>query len=108
MKRFPAATLVLLSALLAGCASMSEPSKQEMILGAWEASFQGQSFTLTYSDSEVTIGDVGMSFPYEWVDDDHIRLDALGQSVVTEVQFTNPDEMVQRSDQGVQTLRRTD
>jgi len=115
MKRFPATTLVLpglLAALMAvtltGCLGTSEPSKQELILGAWEASAQGENFVLTYSRSEVIIGNGGMSFPYEWVDADHIRLNALGQSVITEVEFTTPDVMVQRSSQGTQTLRRRD
>lgn len=106
MKRFPATIFALLLALVVGCTSTSEPSKQELILGAWEASAQGQSFVLTYSASEVSIGSSGMSFPYEWVDSDHIRLDALGQSVTTEVEFTSPDVMIQRSSQGTQTLHR--
>jgi len=114
MKRISATTRVLsalltvmLTALMTGCLGTAEPSKQELILGAWEASAQGQSFILTYSDSEVSVGSSGMRFHYEWVDSDHIRLDALGQSVVTEVEFTSPDVMIQRSSQGTQTLRRS-
>jgi len=112
MKRLSAPRLlsalltVVVTVLMTGCLGTAGPSKQELILGDWEASAQGQSFVLTYSASEVAIGSSGMSFHYEWVDNDHIRLDALGQSVITEVEFTNPDVMIQRSSQGTQTLRR--
>jgi len=99
-------TIVMVTVLMTGCLGTAEPTKQELILGAWEASAQGQSFILTYSASEVSVGSSGMSFHYEWVDSDHIRLDALGQSVITEVEFTSPDVMIQRSSQGTQTLRR--
>ena len=48
----------------------------------------------------------GVSFPYVWVDADSIRLDAMGQEVTSTVEFNGPDEMIQRSAQGIQTLRR--
>ncbi|MDP1932564.1 MAG: hypothetical protein Q8L60_14010 [Gammaproteobacteria bacterium] len=91
--------------ILAACA-VSMPSKQEMILGRWQADFQGQSIVLNYSATEVSVDSFGVSFPYSWLDDDRIRLDAMGQEVISTVEFVSPNEMVQRSNQGVQTLRR--
>ena len=103
VKMIAAAMLLL---VLSACAGTSGPSKQELILGSWQADFQGQSIVLVYSDTEVSVESFGVSFPYEWLDENQIRLDAMGQIVTSTVEFTNPDEMVQSSEQGVQTLRR--
>ncbi len=92
--------------LLVACAGTSTPSKQEMILGVWSGDIAGQSIVLEYTETEVVVESFGVSFPYEWVDDDSIRLDAMGQVVVSTVEFPSADQMVQRSPQGVQTLRR--
>ena len=100
------AVFVLLSALLAACAGTAAPSKQELILGTWSGDFQGQSIVLVYSESEVAVEAFGISFPYVWVDADSIRLDAMGQEITSTVEFNGPDEMVQRSPQGIQTLQR--
>src|SRR5690606_25365770 len=97
---------VMVPLLMTGCLGTAEPSKQELILRAWEASAQGQSFVLTYSASEVSVGSSGMSFHYDWVDSDHIRLDALSQTFVTTVELTILHVDVQRSSQANQTLRR--
>lgn len=95
-----------ISVLLAACATISTPSKQEMILGVWAGDIAGQSIVLEYTATEVVVDAFGVSFPYEWVDADSIRLDAMGQVVVSTVEFPNADQMIQRSPQGVQTLRR--
>lgn len=95
-----------LGMLLAACAGTSAPSKQEMILGVWAGDIAGQSIVLEYTETEVVVESFGVSFPYEWVDGDSIRLDAMGQVVVSTVEFPSPDQMVQSSPQGVQTLRR--
>lgn len=105
MNRTRAIVVSAMFLLLAACAA-SMPSKQEMILGSWQADFQGQSIVLNYSATEVSVESFGVSFPYAWLDDDRIRLDAMGQEVISTVEFVTPDEMVQSSDQGVQTLRR--
>ncbi|MES3006927.1 MAG: hypothetical protein V4751_04060 [Pseudomonadota bacterium] len=96
----------LLLLVLSACAGTSGPSKQELILGSWQADFQGQSIVLVYSATEVSVESFGVAFPYEWLDENQIRMDAMGQIVTSTVEFTNPNEMVQSSDQGVQTLRR--
>lgn len=96
----------LVALFLVACAGTSGPSKQEMILGTWQGDFQGQSIILTYSPTEVSVDAFGVSFPYEWVDADHIRLDAMGQIVTSTVEFEGSDKMIQNSDQGVQTLTR--
>lgn len=98
--------LVLLTLLLAACAGTAAPSKQELILGTWAGDFQGQSIVLVYSETAIAVESFGVSFPYVWVDADSIRLDAMGQEVVSTVEFNGPDEMIQRSAQGIQTLRR--
>ena len=98
--------LVLLTLLLAACAGTAAPSKQELILGTGAGDFQGQSIVLVYSATEIAVESFGVSFPYVWVDADSIRLDAMGQEVVSTVEFNGPDEMIQRSAQGIQTLRR--
>ncbi len=92
--------------LLAACAGTSAPSKQDMILGVWAGDIAGQSIVLEYTETQVVVESFGVSFPYEWVDGDSIRLDAMGQVVVSTVEFPSPDQMIQRSPQGVQTLRR--
>ncbi len=97
---------LMLSTLLLSCTGMSEPSKQDLILGNWEGVIDGQSITLNYSPQEITVEEFGMSFPYEWINEDQIKLDALGQEVITRVEFPSPDQMRQTSDQGVQTLTR--
>jgi len=97
---------VLLALVLAACAGTAAPSKQELILGTWSGDFQGQSIVLVYSANEVAVEAFGISFPYVWVDADSIRLDAMGQEITSTVEFNGPDEMVQRSPQGVQTLQR--
>lgn len=109
LKGMAARAVVLFSllGLLAACASMTGPSKQELILGAWEAEFQGQHLTLVYGEEEITVREFGISFHYEWLDDDHIRLDALGQEVVSQVEFETPDRMIQTSPGGMQTMIRT-
>ncbi len=99
-------TVVVLLLVLSACAGTSGPSKQELILGSWQADFQGQSIVLVYTDTEVSVESFGVSFPYEWLDENQIRMDAMGQVVTSTVEFTSPNEMVQSSDQGVQTLRR--
>src|SRR5690606_28791528 len=90
--------------LLVACAGSSGPSKRELILGTWEGNFQGQSVVLTYGPSEVVAEGFGVSFPYEWLDADTIKLDAMGQEVVSTVEFVGSDQMIQRSSQGQQTL----
>lgn len=96
----------LVALFLVACAATSSPSKKDMIIGSWEGDFQGQTIVLTYSPTEVSVEAFGVNFPYEWVDADHIRLDAMGQVVLSTVEFEGPDKMVQRSDQGIQTMTR--
>lgn len=98
--------IVLLSLLTAACAGTSQPSKQQMILGSWAAVFEGQSMTLTYDANEIYVEEFGIAFPYEWINDDEIKLDALGQEVVSRVEFPTPDQMQQTSTQGTQLLTR--
>ena len=98
--------LVMMSALLISCATTPTVSKQEMILGSWAAQFEGQNMTLTYTADEITVEEFGISFPYEWINEDQIKLDAMGQEVVSLVEFETPDAMKQTSDQGAQTLTR--
>lgn len=100
-------TAIMMTVILVACASAPEqPSKQMLILGAWQASFEGQSMTLEYAADEVTVREFGISFPYEWVDADSIRLTAMGQSVISRVEFDSPDVMRQTSDGQQQVLRR--
>lgn len=101
MKAVHRARAMLLSLpLLAACAGLGGPSKQELILGAWEAGFQGQDMTLIYGEEEITVPEFGMTFHYEWLDEDRIRSDILGQEIVTTVEFESPDRMVHTSDSG--------
>lgn len=88
------------------CASNREPSKQVLIQGAWQAEFEGQAMTLEYSVEEVRVREFGISFPYEWVDDDHIRLNAMGQEVVSHVEFEGTDIMRQTTEGDTQEMRR--
>ena len=97
---------IVLTAMLVACAGTSGPSKQELILGTWQGDFAGQSIVLTYGESEISVDAFGVAFPYEWVDADTIKLDAMGQEVISTVEFVSNDEMIQRSAQGQQTLRR--
>jgi hypothetical protein len=98
--------LLVMSTLLISCAITPTLSKQEMILGSWQAQFEGQDMTLTYTAEEITVEEFGISFPYEWINEDQIKLDAMGQEVVSLVEFVTPDNMKQTSDQGVQMLTR--
>jgi hypothetical protein len=98
--------IIMISLLTAACAGTSQPSKQQMILGSWAAVFEGQSMTLTYDANEITVEEFGISFPYEWISADEIKLDALGQEVISRVEFLTPDQMQQTGDQGVQLLTR--
>ena len=98
--------ILLLSCFLVACAGTTAPDKQALILGNWEGNSQGQSIVLTYTATEVLVEAFGVSFPYEWLDEDTIRLDAMGQEVVSTIEFDGPDVMRQRSPQGVQTLQR--
>jgi len=77
-----------------------------MILGTWQADFGGQSIVLTYGETEIAVDAFGVSFPYEWLDADTIKLDAMGQEVISTVEFVNDNQMIQRSSQGEQTLFR--
>lgn len=97
---------IVLLLTLAACAGTSGPSKQELILGTWQGNFGGQAIVLTYAEAEIMVAAFGVSFPYEWVDADTIRLDAMGQIVISKVEFVSADEMIQRSSQGEQTMRR--
>jgi hypothetical protein len=92
--------------VLGACASQAPLSKQVLIQGAWRAEFEGQAMTLVYSVSDVTVREFGISFPYEWLDDDHIRLNAMGQQVVSQVEFETADRMRQVTDGDVQVLER--
>lgn len=106
MKTIKTGLAVLMCAWLVACASAPAPSKQEMIIGAWQAEFEGQSMTLEYGESQVRVREFGMSFPYEWIDADNIRLNAMGQSVVSRVDFDSPDVMRQTAEGQTQTMRR--
>ena len=108
LSRYRAALAVLLPLFLLGaCAAFDTgPTKQELILGAWQADFQGQTITLVYAEDDITVREFGISFDYEWVDDDHIRLDALGQEVISRVEFETPDRMLQTSNEGSQVMTR--
>jgi len=92
--------------LVVACTSNRAPSKQVLIQGAWQAEFEGQAMTLNYSVAEVTVREFGISFPYEWVDGDHIRLNAMGQEVVSRVEFEGPDLMRQITEGDSQEMRR--
>jgi hypothetical protein len=106
MRSLRAGLAIATSIWLLGCAGTSQPSKQEMILGAWEAEFEGQSMTLEYGAAQVRVREFGISFPYEWVDGDNIRLNAMGQEVVSRVDFETADIMRQTADGQTQTMRR--
>ena len=106
MRSLRAGLAIATSIWLLGCAGTPQPSKQEMILGAWEAEFEGQSMTLEYGAAQVRVREFGISFPYEWVDGDNIRLNAMGQEVVSRVDFETPDIMRQTADGQTQTMRR--
>jgi hypothetical protein len=99
-------TTMLFSVLLIACASAPQPSKRDLIIGAWQAEFEGQPMTLEYGATEVTVRGFGLSFPYEWVDEDNIRLDAMGQTVISRVDFDSPDVMRQTADGQQQIMRR--
>lgn len=106
MRSLQTAGLVLLGLFLVACASAPEPSKRDLIIGAWQAEFEGQAMTLEYSAADVTVREFGISFPYEWVDDNNIRLNAMGQEVVSLVEFDSPDIMRQTAEGQVQVMRR--
>lgn len=99
-------TVAALCLMAVSCASNTTPSKQVLIQGAWQAEFEGQAMTLEYSVAEVTVREFGISFPYEWVDDDHIRLNAMGQEVVSHVEFEGSDVMLQTTEGDTQQMRR--
>ncbi|MBC52371.1 MAG: hypothetical protein CMQ34_00895 [Gammaproteobacteria bacterium] len=99
-------TVAVLCLMTVACASNRAPSKQVLIQGAWQAEFEGQAMTLEYSVAEVTVREFGISFPYEWVDDDHIRLNAMGQEVVSHVEFEGTDVMLQTTEGDTQQMRR--
>lgn len=100
------ATYAAICLMAFACASNREPSKQVLIQGAWQAEFEGQAMTLEYSVEEVTVREFGISFAYEWVDDDHIRLNALGQEVVSHIEFEGTDIMRQTTEGDTQEMRR--
>ncbi|MDO9476627.1 MAG: hypothetical protein Q8S94_05290 [Pseudohongiella sp.] len=107
MRSFQISVLLFVSIALAACASTPPaPSKAELIIGAWSAEIQGQSMTLVYGEADVTVREFGMSFPYEWVDADNIRLNAMGQEVVSRVEFDSPEQMRQSADGQEQIFRR--
>ena len=107
MKRVYRLAPIAVLLVLAACASEPPPpSKQVLIQGAWAAEFEGQTMTLEYSVSQVRVREFGLSFPYEWVDNDRIRLNALGQQVVSLIEFESPDVMRQTTDGDVQRLHR--
>lgn len=106
MRALQVGMLVLLGVLLAACASAPEPSKRDLIIGAWQAEFEGQAMTLEYGAADVTVREFGISFPYEWIDDNNIRLNAMGQEVVSLVEFESPDVMRQTAEGQVQVMRR--
>jgi len=106
MRKLQVAGLLILSLVLVSCASTLEPTKAELIIGAWSAEIQGQAMTLVYGESDVTVREFGMSFPYQWVDADNIRLNAMGQEVVSRVEFDSPEQMRQSADGQVQVFRR--
>jgi len=96
-----------MSVWLLGCAGTPpQPSKQELILGAWEAEFEGQAMTLEYGANQVRVREFGISFPYQWLDEDRIRLNAMGQEVISRVEFESADVMLQTADGQTQTLYR--
>jgi hypothetical protein len=106
MKAIKAGLGLMMCVMLVACATTSAPSKQEMIIGAWQAELDGQRMTLVYGEEQVTIREFGMSFPYEWLDADRIRLNAMGQEVVSSVEFDGADTMMQTSDGTTQRMVR--
>lgn len=106
MRHTQTLTLAGLALILSACASMREPSKEELLLGAWRAESQGQATTLVYRERQVEAREFGLMFSYEWVDEDHIRLDALGQEVISHVEFDSPDVMRQTSNGSTQLMYR--
>lgn len=106
MRGLQTAFLVLLSILLVACAATPEPSKRDLILGAWRAEVAGQTMTLEYGPADVTVREFGISFPYEWLDDHNIQLNAMGQAVVTLIEFDSADVMRQTAEGETQLLRR--
>lgn len=99
--------LASLLGLMVACSTQSPPlSKQIMIQGTWRAEFDGQPVTLEYNVGEITVHDLGLHLNYEWIDEDHIRLNAMGQQVVSRIEFETPDLMHQITDGEVQVLRR--
>lgn len=104
--RVPKLFWLVLVGVLAACASSSPPSKQSLIIGAWQSEFMGQRTTLVYSENDITVQEFGFRMQYEWLDEDRIRLSTMGQEVVTFVEFPTPDEMVQIGAGGTQRLYR--
>lgn len=101
------AALVGLLGLMVACSTQPPPlSKQIMIQGTWRAEFDGQPVTLEYNVEEITVHDLGLHLNYEWIDEHHIRLNAMGQQVVSRIEFETPDLMHQITDGEVQVLRR--
>lgn len=98
--------VALLGVMLVACATAPQPSKRDLIIGAWQAEFEGQAMTLEYGAADVTVREFGISFPYEWIDDNNIRLNAMGQEVVSLVEFDSPDVMRQTAEGQQQVMRR--
>lgn len=93
--------------LMVACSTQPPPlSKQILIQGTWRAEFDGQPVTLEYNVGEITVHDLGLHLNYEWIDDDHIRLNAMGQQVESRIEFDNPDLMRQITGNEVQMLQR--
>lgn len=106
MRRAQLITLAILCLMAAACTSVREPTKQELLLGAWRAESLGRTTTLVYRERQVEAREFGILFSYEWLDADHIRLDALGQEVVSRIDFDSPDIMRQTSNGSTQLMYR--
>ncbi len=70
---YQSAIAALMALLIVGCASA--PSLSEQIVGQWEGEVMGNYLTFEYSESDVTVVGMGISFKYKLEGDQITLLD---------------------------------
>lgn len=94
MKRTMKAFCLVAAALLFTACSSSPSLQEQLMTGQWEGEMQGFPLVLEYTETEINVVGMGMSFPYQ-LEGDQMSFEVPGQGTMVMTVAVEGDTLVQ-------------